>query len=208
MTNRTLLLATALMTLSVSGCSSTPQEQFEKKQASVDAKQSKAVEQKIDSIPDWFLNYDPSSADGLYAVATSVSDEIQNALDDARTLALADIASKNALKFSSQKSLSQKKDGGKNTSNTSALITDEFVNKADLSGYKIVKREVKAEGKFIRAYVMVFFPNVKQSDVDVSALKQDHKQLLERLEKENGTDKTVKVLPLSDDKQVVKSESI
>lgn len=173
------------MLAALTACSSTsPQDQLEKRQAKIEEQQVKAMESKLSTIPDWFLNYEAETEQGIYATGSAVSDDVQLSLDDAKTLALNEIASKLSVQLSSQKALTQKKGANKDSANVSSLITDEFINKTNLAGYKIVKREVKQEGKYVRAYVMLFFPNVKAAEVDLGSLAQDHQALIQRITQE------------------------
>lgn len=178
------MLSVAIAATLLAACSSTPQEQHAKQQEKVEKAQEKLAVARVDAMPDWFINYKAKDENGIYAVATSYADDPQVALDDARTLALTEIASKSADHLSAQKALSQKKGTGGSTTNSSNLTTDEFVVSKNMAGYEIVKREVKAEGKFIRAYVMVYFPNASSATVDTGSLDADHKALVQRVEKE------------------------
>jgi len=136
-------------------------------------------------MPDWFLNYEAESDTGIYSVGSSFADDPQVALDDARTLALTEIARVSSSKLSAQKSQMQNKTSIGKSNNTSELVIDEFINSQNVAGYKVVKREVKREGEIFRAYVMLFFPNSKLQTDGISELRNVHKSLLERVDAEN-----------------------
>jgi hypothetical protein len=179
------LILAATVALVLSGCSSpTVQERIAKQQEQIEIKQTKNVQKQLENVPDWFLDYNQSDDNGMYAVGTSFADDIQIALDDARTIALSELASKSNNLMSQQKALMQKKGLDGTTNKSSSLVTDEFTARQNMAGYRIVKREVKQDGKFVRAYVMVFLPFSRNNEANTGTLTTDHAKLVERVAKE------------------------
>jgi PBP1b-binding outer membrane lipoprotein LpoB len=179
------LILAATIALVLSGCSSpTVQERIAKQQEQIEIKQTKNVQKQLENVPDWFLDYNQSDESGMYAVGTSFADDMQIALDDARTIALSELASKSSNLMSQQKALMQKKGLDGTTNKSSSLVTDEFTVRQNMAGYRIVKREVKQEGKFVRAYVMVFLPFSRDNEANTGTLTVDHAKLVDRVNKE------------------------
>ena len=187
--------ASMVLTLMVAGCSSTPnpQEAFAKQQQQLEAKQTERNSKTLADMPAWFLDYQPSDDSGVYAVGASFADDPQAALEDARTLALAEIARNTSARVSAQKSQIQRKDTAGQSKNSSELVVDEFVASQNMAGYKVVKREIKQEGTRFRAYVMLFFPNNRLQNDEVNQLKTSHQALVERVNREQM--KTVDLQP-------------
>ncbi len=175
-----------IFALFMSGCgSNTAQTDFAKQQEKIETIKADIAKQTQSDMPDWFLNYEPEDATGVYSVGSSFANDPQVALDDARTLALTDIARVSSSKLSAQKSQIQKKSSDGKSNNTSELIIDEFINGQNVAGYKVVKREVKREGAIFRAYIMLFFPNEKLQTDSVTELRSVHKSLLDRVAAES-----------------------
>jgi hypothetical protein len=169
--------------LSLAGCSSTPQEQIAKQQAAIEKKQEEQVKKIASNIPDWFLDYSPFDGELYYAAATSTSTDPHIALDDAKTLAVAEIARMASAKVSSQKAISQRNDSSSRGSTVTKLTVDEFTAGKNMAGYNVNKRELFAEGGLFRAYVLVSFKNnAAISQEDLNQLKQDHDELVKRVE--------------------------
>jgi len=182
---RSYLLISGVFLL-LSGCSSTPspQAEFAKQQQQQEAKQVERNAKTLADMPSWFLDYQPSDDTGVYAVGSSFSDDPQAALEDARTLALAEIARSTSARVSAQKSQIQRKDTAGQSKNSSELVVDEFVASQNMAGYKVVKREIKPEGKHFRAYVMLFFPNDRLKTEENQNLKASHQALVDRVNRE------------------------
>lgn len=187
----TLVVGTLILT----GCASTqsPQEAFAKQQQLLEEKQIERNAQTLANIPSWFLDYQPSDEKGIYAVGSSFADDPQTALEDARTLALAEIARSVSARVSAQKSQIQRKDVAGQSKNSSELVVDEFVAAQNMAGYQVVKREVKTEGKNFRSYVMLFFPNSKLQQDENNSLKASHQALVERVNREQMQNNAVAV---------------
>lgn len=174
--------------LVVTGCSTapSPQAEFIKQQQQLEAKQVERNAKTVVDMPSWFLNYQTSDDAGIYAVGSSFADDPQTALDDARTLALAEMARATASRVSTQKSQIQRKDTSGQTKNSSELVIDEFVGSQNMAGYKLIKREIKPEGNRFRAYVMLYFPNSKLQGNEDMSLKNSHRDLVDRVNSEQN----------------------
>lgn len=183
---KTVLVSIASL-IALAGCSTTPQEQFAKQQEAVEKKQVETIKRTVSNIPDWFIDYNPYDGENFFAVATSTSNDPQVALDDAKTLAVAEIVRITSSKVSAQKSILQRKGSSGAATTTSELIIDELAAGKSVAGYKVVKRNIQPERNQFRAYVLV---SLKESalmlDKDEQAqLKESHSQLLQRIEQQS-----------------------
>ncbi|MBJ6954145.1 hypothetical protein D6V10_07285 [Vibrio cholerae] len=132
------LLAAIIM----AGCSSNPTEQYQEKlQQEKQVKYSKE-EQKFNSVPSWFLNAPQNDDQGIYAVGTATSNNLQFSMNHAKLNAEFTLAKNLSQEVSGRERAFMSAGSNGNVESDSESVVTKFVDSADIVGVSTVKNEV------------------------------------------------------------------
>ncbi len=163
-----MLWAALAACMVVSGCASGPSAaDISKDQARADeirAKQEKErleadqkmAQKKIDATPEWVINPPRPDAGGFYGVGIASSSNMDIALKKGMLAAEFELAKQYRSIVSGNARQFQRDDGGRSgASERFTQLVDQLVDRVELSGYEVAKREVKAlDGQF-QTYVLL-----------------------------------------------------
>lgn len=203
--NKTIyLMMTALLGLTLFGCSSSPtmtqltQDSIAASQVRAEAnekaaqKRQEKMEDNLSQIPGWFLEVPKPDESGVYAVGEGISDKVRVAMKKAMLDAEFGLAKAYGQEISgSERSIVQDSNDETENSQYTALI-DKLVSQTSVVGFETVHQEVKTiDGKY-HAFVLLKLPHehfnavLKAQSRDKSnskELRDQFKELERRLDK-------------------------
>ncbi|PKI12772.1 hypothetical protein [Colwellia sp. 12G3] len=181
-----LMLCVVIVGFISSGCSSSVEEQVHEFKVNQQKEKQEEAEKTVDNIPDWFLEEEPSATTLLSGKGTIRRGSPVSALQDAKTLALYDLAQKLKNNVSGISKLYQNNLDVKNSS-SSQLAIEAIVKQTDVTGYVIHKKELIAENGSYRAFIWLVWDvenavNQYQQNLQNSkGAKQSANELFEEL---------------------------
>ncbi|MGR5159701.1 hypothetical protein [Vibrio owensii] len=156
-----ITLFTALTSVLLVGCSSSPLEQHAKHQKKVQDQREERVEEVLDNIPSWYVSVPQATEMGFYAAGTSSSKKLSFAVSKAKMQAELELAKQyQQLVSASERSFTRETGDGEDArlQSEAEQTIDKLVAEADLSGYEVVDSKLLKEGSTFRSYVLVFMP--------------------------------------------------
>ena len=145
-------LLALLSFIALGGCSNSPSEQAQsEKIKKMEAKQETA-KNKLSEYPKWYLEPASNEASTLHAKVTTLRDDPQSALSDAATMAEYELAGKIKKNISGLSKIYMDNMNTKNSSE-SKIVIESFVNKTEVTGYYITKRDIVVEDGKYRGFV-------------------------------------------------------
>ncbi|HBC3404751.1 TPA: hypothetical protein KDY05_002026 [Vibrio parahaemolyticus] len=147
---KTNVMAISLLaTLVMAGCSTTPADQYQEKlQQEKEVKYSKE-EQKFNSVPSWFLNAPQNDDQGIYAVGTATSNNLQFTMNHAKLNAEFTLAKTLSQEVSGRERAFMRAGSNGNVESDAESVVTKFVDSADIVGVTTVKNEVVLiDGKY------------------------------------------------------------
>lgn len=161
---RTTIITTVIGSILLSACAATPEpgspawtaEQAKHKEEA----RLQSVKTAIAETPSWF-NDPPNDENSVYASGTSVSSDLQFAIDKAvlsSKRALADRV--NSRLSGKMKDFLTESGAGENAQlySEAERVTSNLITEVNLSGYAVTERKVIASGSEYRAYVLIQYP--------------------------------------------------
>lgn len=191
-------LVAALISTGLFGCSSpgerVAKEQIKMEQLRQDAEQArrdqltKKMEEELDDVvPSWFLSPPKMDESGVYGVGTATSKDLGFSIRKAKQLALYESAKVLKQEITGQERSLQRDNGvDGDIANRTEMLVDSFVNRVNVSGFDVVKTEVKAYDGQFHSFALIKVPFdeynriLKQSK---DPLANEFKQLFSDLEK-------------------------
>jgi hypothetical protein len=151
------LLPLAVAAVFITGCASKNIDRNEAFQMATEKKVEK-VDEVISNIPSWYLESE-CSGPGICGVGSSISPDLQNAINIARVEAMSKLAETIKTEASSiRQSYKESLASGGAVIGRDKQIIDLFSNKVDLSGAEISKKEIFREDANFRVYIEAFYP--------------------------------------------------
>lgn len=152
------------------GCSSTPtreelaeeslriQEQREEAAQARIEKKNEELEEKMELVPDWYLEPPTGDEVGVFGVGLGTSPRIDNALKIAQLQSEFDVAKQMRQELSGQERLYNKQTGDDEITSQYSELVDKLVTRVPVVGFDVLKKEVKVvDGKYT-AYILIKLP--------------------------------------------------
>lgn len=114
-------------------------------------------QQKLDEIPDWFLEPDQFDENGFYAVAVGESTNMNLAIREAKLRAQAELAGQVSQLISAQEKLYTKGDTLNTGSNISSVI-ESFIMEQDVAGTVFDRKDMMLVGDKYLFYTRAYLP--------------------------------------------------
>ena len=130
------------------------------------------------SIPNWY-NKLPDKTDFLYAAGTERGDEIQNAVDEATAIAVANLGRMVETEISGMQARAQEEIRDR-TSVDSFTNVQEEIYSVSLKDWRVAKQEIVKDKGLHRAYVLVEWNQAAAQERLLKQIEQD-KQLYEAM---------------------------
>ncbi|HFI9381218.1 TPA: hypothetical protein ACGSTL_001373 [Vibrio parahaemolyticus] len=162
----TLLTASILSAVLVTGCSSTSRivENAEQQQMIHEAKVAR--EQKVfDSVPEWFLNPPQNDTTGVYAVGTATSNNLQFSINHAKLNAEFSLAKTLNQEVSGRERAFMRADSNGNVESDAESVVTKFVDSADIVGVNTVENEVQLNNGKYTVYTLVHLSYEQQAEI-------------------------------------------
>jgi ribosome-associated translation inhibitor RaiA len=196
-------LAVAGLAALVSGCSSPPTakdvardetaaaEVRARAEADRLAREEKAAERYMGSVPAWALVPPRADAEGFYAVGISESSKLDTALKKAMLTAEYGLAKNYKAVISGNERQYQRDAGRGAVSERYTLLIDQVVDRVPLAGYEVAKREVRTIDGTFHTFVLLklsydelnkALANAKKAEADAS-IDEQFAELERRLDK-------------------------
>ncbi|MCG8026272.1 MAG: hypothetical protein JAZ02_20210 [Candidatus Thiodiazotropha endolucinida] len=149
-----------LATIFVAGCAShepmTVGEMENAKQEAIEIR-NEALEENIDSLPQWVSDTPKPDAEGMYAVGIGESDNVSLALKKARLEAEFGLAKLYSQELSGSERI-YSTDSDHAVENRYVGLIDKLVQSVPVVGYSTVEQEIKAGNGKYQAYVLLKLP--------------------------------------------------
>lgn len=140
----------------LAGCSSTPNETYERRAHDERKRQERLVEKAIDNSPKWMTEL-PKSNSAIYENGSATSFDMAMSVSKAKTLAFGKICMAAGGRVNQQSKI-YKTDSENTSTEFSELAVKSFCPGVDITGIEMVETKIFAEGTKFRSYVLVSLP--------------------------------------------------
>lgn len=183
LTTRLSLAAVVTATLLATGCSSSPEKQLAKLQQAEHEQRVKDRNQSFRSAPDWYLQSEVTTMQGIMGRGTSFSRDMQAAVDNAMLMAQLELARNTKALVSEQVKMHRR--NNLLTGEARMLLettADRYLPEVDVAGSTVMQRDIKRERDGFRAYIMLHLDIAEreQERMAQAALTMAHQELMER----------------------------
>lgn len=171
--------------LPISGCALRDRHPLEVYTAASIEHQKDLREETLSKIPDWFQEPTPYTPQGVSGKGTAISTDLQAAIDHATLNAQANLASElNSLISEQIKRLRITISSSTDIQEMISTTSDRYIPETNVSGARIIKQHIVAEGNTFRAYVLLYLnkPIHELRSTARSSLYRAHQELLTRNE--------------------------
>jgi len=164
------LLLTIGITMTLIGCSSSPNEELLEEQLAIEEQRQEIEiermelkqdmrEEEVDNVPKWALNPPKSDEQGFYGVGIATSNDLSLAMKKAKLMAEFELAKQYKQSLSgSERSFVKETNNGQIQQQTEILI-DKLIDSVPIIGYDIVKQAIEpAFGKHV-SYILLKMPH-------------------------------------------------
>ncbi|EGQ7973485.1 hypothetical protein I7Z51_002407 [Vibrio parahaemolyticus] len=154
-----------LAALVMAGCSSSPVEEYQEQlQQDKEVKYSKE-EKKFNSVPSWFLNAPKNDEQGIYAVGTATSNNLQFSMNHAKLNAEFTMAKAMSQEVSGRERAFMRAGSNGNVESDSESVVTKFVDSADIVGVDTVKNEVVLIDDKYTVYTLLHLSYENQANI-------------------------------------------
>lgn len=166
-----------------SACSSRTRYPVEAYNAYRLEQQKEARDEAITSIPEWFEEAEPYSPQGVSGKGTAISTDLQAAIDHALLNAQVALAGEvNAVVSEQIKRLRHSVSNDYEVHELISTTSDRYIPETNVSGARIIKQRVVAEGNGFRAYILIYLnkPLHEINKIAKASIDRAHQELLKR----------------------------
>jgi hypothetical protein len=170
------IMLSAVSVLALTACSATQDEEVSKIQKVTYEYKRDRVQEQIDTIPEWFKLM-PTDSDNIFSAGTSVTPDMQFAIDAAVLNAKVILADRINSRLRSQIKQFRAKvgDGDLDATVMTELETavKNITANTDVSGYHIANLEVVPHGTQYRAYVLLEYSDAEARKILSNRVRKD-----------------------------------
>lgn len=170
------IMLSAVSVLALTACSATQDEEVSKIQKVTYEYKRDRVQEQIDTIPEWFKLM-PTDSDNIFSAGTSVTPDMQFAIDAAVLNAKVILADRINSRLRSQIKQFRAKVGDGDLDATVMTELEKAVKNitanTDVSGYHIANLEVVPHGTQYRAYVLLEYSDAEARKILSNRVRKD-----------------------------------
>ena len=170
------IMLSAVSVLALTACSATQDEEVSKIQKVTYEYKRDRVQEQIDTIPEWFKLM-PTDSDNIFSAGTSVTPDMQFAIDAAVLNAKVILADRINSRLRSQIKQFRAKVGDGDLDSTVMTELEKAVKNitanTDVSGYHIANLEVVPHGTQYRAYVLLEYSDAEARKILSNRVRKD-----------------------------------
>ena len=170
------IMMSAVSVLALTACSATQDEEVSKIQKVTYEYKRDRVQEQIDTIPEWFKLM-PTDSDNIFSAGTSVTPDMQFAIDAAVLNAKVILADRINSRLRSQIKQFRAKVGDGDLDATVMTELEKAVKNitanTDVSGYHIANLEVVPHGTQYRAYVLLEYSDAEARKILSNRVRKD-----------------------------------
>ena len=174
--NSKIIVMSAVSVLALTACSATQDEEVSKIQKVTYEYKRDRVQEQIDTIPEWFKLM-PTDSDNIFSAGTSVTPDMQFAIDAAVLNAKVILADRINSRLRSQIKQFRAKVGDGDLDATVMTELEKAVKNitanTDVSGYHIANLEVVPHGTQYRAYVLLEYSDAEARKILSNRVRKD-----------------------------------
>ena len=174
--NSKIIMLSAVSVLALTACSATQDEEVSKIQKVTYEYKRDRVQEQIDTIPEWFKLM-PTDSDNIFSAGTSVTPDMQFAIDAAVLNAKVILADRINSRLRSQIKQFRAKVGDGDLDSTVMTELEKAVKNitanTDVSGYHIANLEVVPHGTQYRAYVLLEYSDAEARKILSNRVRKD-----------------------------------
>ena len=174
--NSKIIMMSAVSVLALTACSATQDEEVSKIQKVTYEYKRDRVQEQIDTIPEWFKLM-PTDSDNIFSAGTSVTPDMQFAIDAAVLNAKVILADRINSRLRSQIKQFRAKVGDGDLDATVMTELEKAVKNitanTDVSGYHIANLEVVPHGTQYRAYVLLEYSDAEARKILSNRVRKD-----------------------------------